>query len=244
MKRVFLEEPLSERMRIGGETARHIGFSLRMAVGDALGVADPHGRCGQAVIEKITSDSVWLQLVSEVGSPEPPVQIWLAQGLTKGDKFDFIVEKAVELGAAGIIPLESEHSIVRYSGEKRQERVRRWQKISLEAAQQSGRGKIPLVEVMLTPAGLLSRVQPGAVTVALHHGDRTAGLSLVLKQAASNCWMVMIGPEGGWSKTELRLFQEKGVQMANLGPRVLRAETAAVAVLSAIQFQLGDLGGA
>lgn len=243
MKRVFIDEPVSERMRIVGETARHIGFSLRMTVGDALGVADPAGRCGHAIIEKITSDSVWLQLVAEVGSPEPPVKIWLAQGLTKGDKFDFIVEKAVELGAAGIIPLESEHSIVRYTGEKRQERVRRWQKISLEAAQQSGRGKIPVVEAMMTPAGLLSRVQPGAVTVALHNDDRTAGLSFVLKQTACNCWMVMIGPEGGWSKTELLLFREKGVQIANMGPRVLRAETAAAAVLSVIQFQLGDLGG-
>ena len=243
MRRIFIDGPLSESMTVSGELVRHIGLSLRMAVGDMIGVAGAGGQCGRAEIVSISADAVRLRLTELTDSPEPPVAVWLAQALPKSDKMDLIVQKAVELGVQGIFPLQTAHCIVRYEPAKQAEKLRRWQKISQEAAGQSGRGIVPVVGPFLTWQQLFARITPQTQLLIFYEGAGTQGLRQTLTQHPGKDWIVVVGPEGGLSEEEVRRAEEHGAVLAGLGPRVLRAETAGFAALAAIMYQLGDLGG-
>lgn len=230
-------------MDVKGEAARHIGLSLRMAVGDFLGVAGQDGRCGEAEIVRITPDRVTLALKNICDSSEPPVDIWLAQALPKGDKMDMIVQKSVELGIKGLFPLHMTHCIVRYEESKQREKLRRWQKIAQEASQQCGRGIIPEVGPFLTLEELFDRTPPETRLLLLYEGTGLPGLRSVLTQDFCSSWIVIVGPEGGVSEKEAEYCIKRGAHMAGLGPRILRTETAGLAALSAILYECGDLGG-
>ena len=243
MRRIFIDGPLGETMIVNGELARHIGLSLRMAVGDSLGVAGADGQCGQAEIVSISTEAVRLKLTELTASPEPPLAVWLAQALPKGDKMDLIVQKAVELGVQGILPLQTTHCIVRYEPAKQAEKLRRWQKISLEAAGQSGRGIVPVVGPFLTWQQLFERITLQTQLLIFYEGAGTQGLRRILTQQPGKEWIVVVGPEGGLADDEVRRAEARGALLAGLGPRVLRAETAGFAALSAIMYQCGDLGG-
>ena len=243
MRRIFIQGPLTDFMDVKGETARHIGLSLRMAVGSTLGVAGQDGRCGEAEIVRITPETVTLALKNISASTEPPVDVWLAQALPKGDKMDFIVQKAVELGVKGIIPLQTQHCIVRYDVSKQTEKLRRWQKISQEAAQQSGRGVIPAIGPFVTMQALFEHVSPETRVLTLYEGTGRQGLRSLLTQDLCDSWILIVGPEGGFSEAEAEYCQSKGACLTGLGSRILRTETAGLAALSAIMYECGDLGG-
>ncbi len=243
MKRVFIQGPLTEVMEVGGDVARHIGLSLRMAVGNRLGVAAQDGRCGEAQISRITAETVTLQLLSFVDSHEPPINVWLAQALAKGDKMDQIIVKAVELGIKGVFPLQAEHCVVRYDETKQVDKLRRWQKLAREAAQQSGRGIIPSVGPFLTLETLFDRELTARKALVLYEGSDCQGLRSILSQSVCKDWIVVVGPEGGWSVAEAAFCKQKGAFLTGLGPRILRTETAGIVALSAIMYESGDLGG-
>lgn len=243
MRRIFIQGPLTERMEIKGETARHIGFSLRMAVGDFLGVAGQDGRCGVAEIVRMSNDAVILSLTDTTASPEPPVDVWLAQALPKGDKMDFIIQKSVELGVKGLFPLQTTHCVVRYEAAKQKEKLRRWQKISLEAAQQCGRGQVPPIGPFVTLESLFELTETGTKVLLLFEGKGSQGLKSILKADCSGPWLVIVGPEGGFAEPEIEYCRKKGAGLTGLGPRVFRTETASLAALSAILYECGDLGG-
>ena len=232
-------------MEVKGETARHIGFSLRMAVGDRLGVAGLDGRCGEAEIVRIVPDSVTLALLRVSESTEPPVDVWLAQALPKGDKMDQIVQKAVELGIKGIYPLQTSHCVVRYDSAKQAEKLRRWQKISQEASQQCGRGVVQEVGPFLSLTELFDRTSAGIRVLTLYEekGSGREGLRSILTNDFCGAWVLVVGPEGGLSETEAAYCRDRGARLAGLGPRILRTETAGLAALSAILYECGDLGG-
>ena len=156
---------------------------------------------------------------------------------------DLIVQKAVELGVQGILPLQTTHCIVRYEPAKQAEKLRRWQKISLEAAGQSGRGIVPVVGPFLTWQQLFERITLQTQLLILYEGPGTQGLRRILTQQPGKEWIVVVGPEGGLADDEVRRAEARGALLAGLGPRVLRAETAGFAALSAIMYQCGDLGG-
>jgi 16S rRNA (uracil1498-N3)-methyltransferase len=243
MRRIFIQGPLSDFMDVKGETARHIGFSLRMAVGDLLGVAGQDGRCGEAEIVRMTGETVTLALQKISDSTEPPVDVWLAQALPKGDKMDLIVQKAVELGVKGIFPLQTQHCIVRYDVTKQAEKIRRWQKISQESAQQCGRGMVPTVGPFVT-LPLLFEITPADTQVLmLYESEGRQGLRSLLTQDFCGSWLLIVGPEGGFDESEAAFCRSKGARLAGLGPRILRTETAGLAALSAIMYECGDLGG-
>lgn len=243
MRRVFIQGPLSDLMEVQGETARHIGFSLRMAVGDRLGVAGLDGQCGEAEIVRILSDNVTLALKKICNSTEPPVDVWLAQAIPKGDKMDQIVQKAVELGVAGIYPLWTKHCVVRYDPAKQMDKRRRWQKISQEASSQSGRGIIPQIELFCTLQDLFERSPQDMGVLVLYEGATREGLRSILSNHLYNSWLLVVGPEGGFSVEETDFCQTKGARLVGLGPRILRTETAPIAALAAILYECGDLGG-
>ena len=243
MRRVFVQGPLTDFMEVKGESARHIGFSLRMAVGDRMGVAGLDGRCGEAEIVRIAPECVSLALLHASETTEPPVDVWLAQALPKGDKMDQIVQKAVELGIKGIFPLQTSHCIVRYDLTKQAEKLRRWQKISQEAAQQCGRGLVPAIGPFLSLTELFDRTPAEVRVLLLYEGAGREGLRSILANDLCGAWVLVVGPEGGLSETEASYCRDRGARIAGLGPRILRTETAGLAALAAILYECGDLGG-
>lgn len=244
MRRFFLPGLLAATVTLGGQDARHIGRVLRLGPGDELVVVGRDGQAARATITGLTADSVTVSLGERLEtSGEPPVRVWLAQGLAKGDKMDYIVQKAVELGAAGIIPIAAEFSTVRYDEDKKSRRTERWQKIAGEAAKQCRRNLVPTVVPVRSLQALLDGVGPETTAIMLYEGAGGESLRTILAERESADYLLIIGPEGGFSPAEAALCTGRGVLLATLGPRILRTETAAAAALAVVMYEKGDLGG-
>jgi 16S rRNA (uracil1498-N3)-methyltransferase len=245
MRHFFINTPISDVMIIDGADARHIALVLRMVIGDTLLIADRDGKTGNAEITGITPSAVQLRLLEFIDDyTEPPIEVWLVQGLGKGEKMDFIVQKAVELGVYGVIPAITEHCIVRYDLAKQADKLARWQKIAHEAAKQCGRSYIPKIFPVTRLADVFGYPElTSANKIMLYEGQASLGLKQVLKTAAQQTYLLFIGPEGGFSSTEVDLCQQNNVSIVTMGPRIMRTETAAVASLAAVMYECGDLGG-
>lgn len=219
--------------------AHHAERVLRLSVGDALVLFDGSGgECAGTLL------AVGRQAMARLGPREPveresPLQVSLVQALASGDKMDWVVQKAVELGAVGIQPVAAERSVLKLSGDRAAKRVAHWQQIAVAACEQSGRNRVPQVGEVMSLERYLA--QPaGGVRFVLAPGAEGA---LVRKPRPTGPVTVLIGPEGGWSPAELALAARAGCEPLALGPRVLRTETAGLAVLSALQTLWGDFPG-
>lgn len=259
MRRFFVDEALprniGDEFKITGGDARHITLVLRLTAGDEIAVAgaEPGGnkKTVRAVITKATAASVTLQLKETLNTnTEPPLKIWLAQALPKSDKMDFIVQKAVELGISGIIPLICEHCVVKYDHVKETGRRERWQKIAAEAAKQCGRLHVPAV-LPVTPLAQLfdnnllsGETRENMAIIMLYEGAGGQGLKKTIAQhsPAASSWLLIVGPEGGFSAAEVAFCQNNGAAVVSMGPRILRTETASLAAVSALMYEFGDIG--
>ncbi|HEY7544109.1 MAG TPA: RsmE family RNA methyltransferase, partial [Blastocatellia bacterium] len=170
---------------------------------------------------------------------ESRASITLAQSLAKGEKFDFIVQKATELGASRIVPLVTDNTDVKLREESAAKRMERWSRISMESLKQCGRRK--LVEIRL-PIALEEFLKSSDALMIIFNerGGRAIGEALADASDYSSV-AALIGPEGGWSEAELKLMAECKCRFVTLGPRVLRTETAAIVALALIQHAIGDL---
>lgn len=243
MRRFFLDGPLAASMAIRGQDARHIGKVLRLKTGDEIAVVAKDGQAGRAVITAVGPTSVSLDLVEALAiSCEPPVAVWLAQGLPKGDKFEYIIQKAVEIGAAGIIPLATDFSAVQYDEVRQRSRLVRWRKVAEEAAKQCGRTALPTVTEVKSLAEVLAGAADGTAAIMLYEGQTGGSLQAALDADPASAYLLLVGPEGGFSKAEADLVQARGGRLAGLGPRILRTETASLVGLTIIMHQKGDLG--
>jgi len=245
MRRFFIDAPLSEHMTIANADARHIASVLRLAAGATVQVSDQNGKSGKAEIIAANPEAIELKLLEFLeDTTEPPLDIWLVQSLAKGEKMDFIIQKAVELGVYGIIPVATAHSVVRYDVTKQVDKVARWQKIAREAAKQCGRSYIPQVFPITSLAQILGNSEFGSANkILLYEGQAAQGLKQALTDSSSQTYVLFIGPEGGFSSAEVNLCQEHGVRIVTMGPRIMRTETAALAAISAVMYECGDLGG-
>lgn len=244
VRRFFVSSPLSPDMSIIGDDVRHIGKVLRMQNGDKIIVVDPAGKAGIARIEEIKAEAVLVSLEQVLDEQkEPPIRVFIAQGLPKSDKMDYIVQKAVELGVAGIMPMAADHSVVQYNPAKQASRVERWQKIAEEAAKQCGRGVVPRVEDVKPLFDIINAVPDDASLVMLYEGQAKTGLKEILNVCRPGTYVLLIGPEGGFSEKEVALASQRGAYIVKMGPRILRTETASLAALSAVMYACGDLGG-
>jgi len=244
LRRFFVGAPLQTEMSIQGQDAHHIGRVLRMQVGDLIVVVAPDGSAGIAEINSIFVDKVVLTLQETiVEDKEAPLNVYLAQGLPKSDKMDYIVQKAVELGVRGIYPMEAEHSVVQYDQAKKNKRLERWGKIAVEAAKQCGRAVIPLVEPIRKLTAILECFDAETVILMLYEGQTAQGLKQALAERHAKNYLLLVGPEGGFSAKEVALCQSHGACIVTLGPRILRTETAALAGVSIVMYEYGDLGG-
>jgi 16S rRNA (uracil1498-N3)-methyltransferase len=243
MRRFFLDGPLAASMVIRGQDARHIGKVLRLKAGDEIAVVAKDGQAGRAVITAVGPTSVSLELAETLAiSCEPPVAVWLAQGLPKGDKLEFIIQKAVEIGAAGIIPMATAFSTVQYHEARQKSRLARWRKVAEEAAKQCGRTALPTVTAVKTLTEVLAEASEETAVIMLYEGQTGDSLQAALNAAPASSYLLLVGPEGGFSQAEADTVRARGGRIAGLGPRILRTETASLAVLSILMYEKGDLG--
>ena len=246
MHRFFVPQNFGNEMIITGVDAKHISKVLRMTLGDELQIVSDDGVTAQGKISFIDAACVKigsLKIIAE--SNEPKVKITLAQGLAKGEKMDFIIQKAVELGVTSIVPVAMEHSVVQLDGAKAIKKVERWQKISESAAKQSKRNIIPLVQPVMSVEEMLAKNNCSTKIIA-YECENQISLKSVLKEAIEQNkienLLLIIGPEGGISEDELDLARAAGAKPVSLGRRILRAETAGLVAMSAIFYETGDLG--
>lgn len=245
MHRFFVPQLYNEEMTISGVDARHISKVLRMQPGALVQIVSDDGVSALAEIIAIDSEQVTVRCIEKLSeSHEPRVRLILAQGLAKGEKMDFIIQKAVEMGAYSIVPVAMEHSVVRLDGAKADKKVERWQKIAESAAKQSKRDIIPQVQSVQTMDKMLASNDCSTKIIAYECEDRLS-LKTALRKAEEKGitdLLLIIGPEGGISEHELELAKNAGAMAVSLGRRILRAETAGLVAISAIFYETGDLG--
>ena len=257
MTRIFLppEKLTSDTITITGDNARHLALVLRIQPGGQVVVFDGRGYKYECIVEAVHKKEVVAKLINK--SPycvESPLSVTLAQGLPRGEKMDLIVQKATELGVRRIIPLVTERSQVRHTHKRE-----RWRKIARSASEQSGRDRIPDIEhpvelkeyleqtITALAKGYIEdikgvRLDPEACII-LSEGSRERHLKDVLRDfTRDHHFTVLVGPEGGFAGEEIHAAVEKGFIEVSLGPRILRTETAPLAALSIIQYELGDMG--
>ena len=227
------------QVRITGPDGVHIRRSLRMREGETLFLCDGEGTDYFCELAGFEGEGVLFRVLYHTPTAlEPDTAVTLYQGLPKGEKMDWILQKAVELGAGEIVPVVTARSIVRLKpgeGEKKRER---WQRIAAEAAGQCGRGRIPLVSQPLPFAEAAARLAGEPALVFYEGGGRPLG-ELVGRDCRR--LSIVVGPEGGFEKEEVTRLLRNGAEAATLGKRILRCETAPLAALSVIMHLTGNL---
>lgn len=237
----------NDQIIITGDEAKHISVVLRLKSGDMVEVFDGSGTDRLVELAQVTSSLVTGRIVDHYRSAaEPPFSLVLVQGLAKGEKMDFIIQKAVEIGADRIIPVNTDHAVVKIDPGKAVEKVVRWNRISYEACKQSGRSRPPRIENITTIYDILES-RTGKPGIFFYEGSNNNNLRSILQSvrhdSRENELYIFIGPEGGFSKPEAKLAEDKGMIIASLGPRILRTETAALTALTVVMYEIGDLGG-
>ncbi|WP_242341478.1 16S rRNA (uracil(1498)-N(3))-methyltransferase [Anaeromyxobacter sp. SG66] len=225
------------RAALTPEARHYLRDVLRLAPGAEVEVFDGRGGAWTACVDP--SFETLVLGVARAGKGEASAEIWLLAALAKGEKMDLVVQKATELGAAVVAPFAAERSIVRLEPDKGEERARRWRRIAEEAARQCGRADVPEVRAPAPLAVALAALPPGALAIAFQPGGPPV---LALAPAAANAYAAVVGPEGGLTEAELAVLAAAGAHRASLGPRVLRAETAAIVAVALLQARFGDLG--
>lgn len=242
MPRFFMDFPPEEgaEIWITGENGLHIARSLRMRPGEALTLCNAMGTDCPAVVLQTDKAGALVRLGRRVPNlAEPRTGITVYQCLPKGDKLETVVQKAVELGASAVVPVMSRRCVVKADDKTAEKKTARLQKIALEAAKQSGRGKIPTVENPVSLQTALGRAaRAGTVLFCYEAGG--APLSKCLPKAGDAIG-IFIGPEGGFAPEEAALAESLGAEIVTLGPRILRTETAALSVLSMILYAKGEM---
>lgn len=230
--------PQSGVAELPEQAAHHASRVLRLQMGDRVAVFNGQGGEGEALISAIGKRDVTVEIVAWHGTErESPLQVRLAQAISAGEKMDFTLQKAVELGVGDIQPLASERSVVRLAGERAEKRVAHWQGVVIAACEQSGRNRVPEVGAIRPMMDWLGRQDASGLRLMLSP-DAEIGLRDLARPAASVT--LLIGPEGGFSAAEAEAALRSGFTPVRLGARVLRTETAALAALAAMQTLWGD----
>lgn len=236
----FIQEKIADSSYlITGEDARHIEKSLRMRTGEEITLVDPYKTQYASKISGFTQEGVEVEILSaKPCEHEADVKVTLYQSLTKGDKMDLIVQKAVELGVYRIVPVITSRCVSRPDEKSLRKKIERWQKIALGAAQQSCRGIVPEVADALYFSKALDEAVTLDTSIIFYEGG---GESLkTFTDKGFETMGIFVGCEGGFDASEVEKAKEKGICAATLGKRILRAETAPLAALSAIMCLTGN----
>lgn len=240
MPRIFIQSPPDKKATITGQDAKYLTKVLRCRLGDEVILVDPEAGCWRAEITGIAGREVIAAVKGRVEpAPESPLRLTLLQGTLKAQKMDIVIQKTVELGVSSIVPVITERAVVLET-----RKLHRWQGIALEAARQCGRAVIPPVKEPIKLREFFSKIKrPIKGIVFWEEGGRPLAEALrEIRPEAGEEVFVLIGPEGGLSGEEVALAADCGLGVATLGGRILKAETAAIAAVTLMQFAMGDLG--
>lgn len=222
---------------VGEDITRHLQV-LRLAAGDAVVLFDGGGGEVRARIASIGKRDTRVLLEScATVERESNLQITLVQALASGDKMDFIVQKAVELGVAAVQPVSSERATLKLAAERAQKRVQHWRAVAIAACEQCGRNRVPAIAEVISLEEWLPTTAAG--TCLMLHPE--SGEGLLDGTEGRPTLSLLVGPEGGFSAREMALAERHGVRRVRFGPRILRAETAGLAALAALGGRFGDL---
>ncbi|MBS3943124.1 MAG: 16S rRNA (uracil(1498)-N(3))-methyltransferase [Dethiobacter sp.] len=227
------------------QDVHHACRVLKLAKGAAVTVADGRGAAFQGVICSAGPREVVVRLIEPAEPHESSLQITLLQSLAKGEKMDLIIRQAVELGAARVVPMATERSIPQFTASREVGRLKRWQKISQAAAAQCRRARLPRIEPVCRFEQVLDMARH-CLSIVPWEMEKKQSLFELLRQPRPKHGAILlcIGPEGGFSRGEIESLTAAGAVSVHLGPRILRAETAAITALAMVQSAWGDLGPA
>jgi 16S rRNA (uracil1498-N3)-methyltransferase len=228
---------------LDGQELAHLRKVLRLAAGDRITVFDDSGWEHEAVILQLSGHQGEIEILrSYEAVRESPLQVTLAVGLTKGEKMDFVIEKATELGVQAIVPFASTFSVPKMDDKKIAARTGRWQKIALSAVKQCGRTRAPDIFPLRDFNALVRGEWPATLKLFFWEQEQRQSLHQAhATQPEAKSVFIAVGPEGGFSAAEAELARSHDFVPVHLGRRILRAETAAVAALTLVQFLWGDL---
>lgn len=242
IRRLFVDATLHEgqSLSLPGDAAHYLGRVLRLKVGDVVHVFNDGVAQHEAHIAELTRNAVTLAVAGRLPLlPEPPIRLVLWQGLSRNEKMDLTIQKAVELGVAAIRPVLTERSVIRRDAAREARRLAHWRAVVVHAAQQCGRCHLPEIAPTCGLNEALATLDGNALALC---ADPQATRSLADAVAGVKATTVhaLVGPEGGLTGAEIERAQAAGFAGVTAGPRVLRTETAAIALLATLQFALGD----
>ncbi len=245
MHRFYIEDVSGsdEYIYIEGADVNHIKNVLRVKIGEEVVIGDGSGRDYYCRVAELNQDSVCCKIEDICdNASELPVEITLYQGMPKADKMEFIIQKAVELGASRIVPVMTKRTVVKLDPKKEKKKIERFNAISESAAKQSGRGIIPKVSDFMTFKDAIN--EASKLDMAIIPYENAEGISEARRIIASvkgkKNLGIFIGPEGGFASEEIELAMKSNVTPITLGNRILRTETAGMAVLSILMFSLEE----
>ena len=242
--RFFIErgEIADGAVTLSAEDSAHIGRVLRRRVGDSLSLCDGQGMDYEGVI-LATGPAVTVRITGQAPSAtEPTVDVTLYAGLSKGERFEFLVQKAVELGAARVVPVAMSRCVVQLSAKDGAKKQERWQKIAREACKQSGRCQMMAVDAPIAFPALLTALKTHEAAIVPWEDARGYSLTAFHREHPEiRDLAIVIGPEGGMSSDEIARMKDCGCQSVTLGARILRTETAGLCALSALFCLYGEL---
>ncbi|MAD92016.1 MAG: 16S rRNA (uracil(1498)-N(3))-methyltransferase [Gammaproteobacteria bacterium] len=227
------------KLKLDGDRAKYLGKVLRARVGNTFIIFDGSGLEWSAKITQITNNNIYFELgIGLDPHTESPLEIHLIQGISRGDRMDFVMQKATELGIKSITPVLTDYGMVKLNSERAQKRRDHWQKIANSACEQSGRTRQPTIDMPLSLEAYLNKPPIFDIKIIL---SPNASVPFTQIPAPKNKICILIGPEGGFSKHEYAHAKAIGFQEASLGPRILRTESAAISAISILQAKWGDL---
>ena len=229
-----------ERVQLSPVATKHALTVLRLKPGATVMLFDGSGFEFPGVLDEADKKHAWVKLSGMRGPVvESPLKVALAQGVSRGERMDYTVQKAVELGVAEIMPVLTERSVVKLDAVGAEKKRQHWQAVAVSACEQSGRVRIPLVQPASGLARFLAAPPDADQKLML---DPSGGVTAsILPRPANGRVLLLVGPEGGLSEMERALASKAGFQGLKLGPRILRTETAALVALSLLQASWGDL---
>lgn len=245
MQRYFIDGTLEvgKIVTIIGESVHQLTKVMRSTIGDCIKLSSENNQSAFGEIIEILKHEIRVKVVEIIEEKvELPVNVTIAQGLIKGDKFDWVIQKATECGANFFIPVRMKRSVVKIEDKKTASKVQRWQKISFEAARQSHRQVVPKVSEVIDFSELIKIKDSFDLCLfAYENYEKNSVHSLathIRNMKRDNKILVVIGPEGGIDDKEVKLLVDAGFDSIGLGPRILRTETAPIYFLSAISYEL------
>ena len=246
MRRFFVEKiiPTGGFLSITGKEARHIVTVLRMKKGETLILMDREGQSFEATIEAVHYKEVKVRITKTIPPlPPSPIEMSLAQAIIKSHPMEYLIKKVTELGIGSIHPFYSERTVIKLKPEQLKNKMDRWMEIMKSACKQCGRVTLPTLNTPLPFEELINTVpNKKTLKVLLWEDEDKVDLKRLLTSMSSAPHVfAIVGPEGGFTSNEVNLAKDAGFQIISLGNRILRAETAAVSLISIIQYEWGDL---